>query len=365
VLFENLPEAGVFAEVVDGQPVVRRVNPAFAEVFGYDAETAVDHPVNDLIVPEDCRDEARFLDERAVAGSVETREVERVTVSGARRAFRYYGVPLPDAPDGVTRGFAIYTDVTDQRRRAAALERQNERLENLINFVSHDLRNPLGIAQGNLDIARAGGSLNRLDEVDAALDRMDTLIDGLLTLARESTDVTEREHYRLSTIVEGAWRTVETGAATYTVESDGTLLADGGRLRRALENLFRNSVEHGSTGHRASPDDSVEHSSTGSPSEGGGGPDVETASTDGGRPLTVRVGVLPDESGFFVEDDGSGIPEDRREAVFESGYTTNDGGTGFGLAIVHEVVKAHGWSVSVTDGEAGGARFEVTGVEFA
>ncbi len=49
--------------------------------------------------------------------------------------------------------------------------------------------------------------------------------------------------------------------------------------------------------------------------------------------------------------------------MFESGYTTTDGGTGFGLAIVKEIAAAHDWSVSVTESDAGGARFEFTGVD--
>ncbi|OYR57107.1 hypothetical protein DJ71_26370, partial [Halorubrum sp. E3] len=73
------------------------------------------------------------------------------------------------------------------------------------------------------------------------------------------------------------------------------------------------------------------------------------------------VGDLPD--GFYVEDDGPGIPEAERDDVFESGHTTAEDGTGFGLAIVREIVEAHGWSVAVAEGAAGGARFEFTGVD--
>lgn len=65
---------------------------------------------------------------------------------------------------------------------------------------------------------------------------------------------------------------------------------------------------------------------------------------------------------FYVEDNGQGIPPDEREAVFESGYSTADDGTGFGLSIVSEIVEAHGWALRLTDGERGGARFEITGV---
>ena len=57
-------------------------------------------------------------------------------------------------------------------------------------------------------------------------------------------------------------------------------------------------------------------------------------------------------------DDGVGIPAAERDRVFESGYTTASDGTGFGLRIVSDVADAHGWGVSVTESEAGGARFE-------
>jgi signal transduction histidine kinase len=77
--------------------------------------------------------------------------------------------------------------------------------------------------------------------------------------------------------------------------------------------------------------------------------------------VTVTVGSL--EEGFYVEDDGPGVPEAEREDVFDAGYTTSDTGTGFGLSIVHEIATAHGWEVSVTESDAGGARFEFRGVE--
>ena len=76
--------------------------------------------------------------------------------------------------------------------------------------------------------------------------------------------------------------------------------------------------------------------------------------------MSVTVGTLGD--GFFVEDDGPGIPAADREQIFESEYTTGDG-TGLGLRIVRDIVDAHGWDISVRDGSTGGARFEITGVE--
>jgi len=78
--------------------------------------------------------------------------------------------------------------------------------------------------------------------------------------------------------------------------------------------------------------------------------------------VTVTVGTIDD--GVYVEDDGPGIPEDDREDVFEAGYSTAADGTGFGLSIVKQIAEAHGWAISVTEGAGGGARFEITGLEF-
>ena len=74
--------------------------------------------------------------------------------------------------------------------------------------------------------------------------------------------------------------------------------------------------------------------------------------------MTVTVGPSSEGDGFYVEDDGPGIPAGERERVFDHGYTTGDG-TGLGLAIVERVADAHGWSVRVGESEAGGARFEI------
>jgi signal transduction histidine kinase len=101
-------------------------------------------------------------------------------------------------------------------------------------------------------------------------------------------------------------------------------------------------VEHGSTGRRAAPDDAVEQ---------------------GRRDVRVTLGALPDGEGFYVADDGPGIPPEKRDWVFESGHSTNRAGTGFGLAIVQQIAEAHGWDITTTESAAGGARFEVRGVE--
>ncbi|WP_251343037.1 PAS domain-containing protein [Haloplanus halophilus] len=278
-----------------------------------------------------------------------------------------------------------------------AIQRRNERLERFANIVAHDLRNPLGIARGRLELARETRDSDDLDAVARAHDRMAALIDDLLTLAREGGTVTDEdaEALDLARIARDCWQHVETLDADLRVVGTRTVLADEGRLRRLLENLFRNSVEHGSTDSRPAAGDSVEHGSTNSRSETddsvehgstdsrpAAGDSVEHGSTNSRSEtddgVTVTVGVLGDfargataaadgesRSGFYVADDGVGIPAERRDQVFDDGYSTLPSGTGFGLSIVREIADAHGWSVEIVDSPDGGARFEFRGVEGA
>ncbi|OYR94395.1 sensor histidine kinase, partial [Halorubrum sp. E3] len=178
-----------------------------------------------------------------------------------------------------------------------------------MNGVSHDLRNPLNVAQGRLDLVQREGDLEHVDDAAAAVDRTLELITDLLTLAKQGERPEELESIELSAVAEGCWGNVATGDATLVVDTDRTVVAHPSRLKQLLENLFRNSVEHG-------------------------GDDV-TVTVGDISPMytTTRAeAVLP--SGFFIEDDGPGIPPADRERIFEVGYTTDENGTGFGLNIV-------------------------------
>ncbi|QGX94762.1 PAS domain S-box protein [Haloplanus rallus] len=267
------------------------------------------------------------------------------------------------------------------RARERELARRNDHLESFASVLSHDLRSPLNVATGQLELLAEDCDSERLPPVRRSLERMETLIEDLLTLAREGTEVGEMEPIDLATLVRTCWETVETDAATLDVRTDGKIVADRSRLRQLIENLIRNSVEHGSTSSRPKADDSVEHGSTSSRPKADdsvehGSTSSRTQSGDReGSPIpreaddsephdaTVTVTVGDCEGGFYVADDGPGIPEADHEAVFEAGYSTSHDGTGLGLRIVEGIATAHGWSVSVTEGADGGARFEITGVE--
>ncbi|WP_281194248.1 HAMP domain-containing sensor histidine kinase [Halorubrum sp. F4] len=239
----------------------------------------------------------------------------------------------------------------DRFERERRLERQRERLEEFASVVSHDLRNPLSVAVGNLELARefdGDDAVERIDRAHDALDRMDELISDLLSLAREGRSVEATAETDLQVVVDRAWATVGRAANAELVVEEPLprIECDRNRLRQALENLFRNAIEHGS-------DEEI-------------GEDAVAVDDDAIRRQVdsdgVRVFVGRTDDGFYVADDGPGIPEERREEIFEPGHTTAEEGTGFGLAIVERIVEAHGWSVGVTESNAAGARFEFSDV---
>jgi PAS domain S-box-containing protein len=382
-LFEKFPEPTLAYAYEGGRPVIRAVNTAFEEVFGYDADRAVDTPVDDLVVPTEKLDEAESIDERVQHGELLDREVRRQTVDGERYFnFRNITIPVEDDIDG----YAVYEDIDERKEREQELEAKNERLEEFARIVTHDLRNPLNVAESRLTLAQDDCESPHLDDIEDAHERIQAIVEDTLVLVRQDETVESREQVGLEAFTTRCWDGVETDSAELVVVDSGSIRADPERLRHVFENLFRNSVEHSSTSNRTQSDDSVEHGSTGSRA----GPDdsVEHSSTSnrtqsddsvehgstgsraepddsvkhGGKDITVRVGTLDD--GFFVEDDGSGIAEEIRDDLFEFGTSTNTDGTGFGLPIVEQIVEAHGWEISATESDDGGARFEITGVSF-
>jgi PAS domain S-box-containing protein len=292
------------------------------EVLGEHAEDALsDIPA----VYERYRDVMRGSDEFSMS------------VGDTVRHYRVDVSPLSNKREETVGRLFMVRDVTEQRKRQNELERQNEQLEQFASLVSHDLRNPLNVAEGYVGMIEQIGDEDVTEyakEVDRSHERMRRIIEDVLTMARQGQTIDEREHVDLAALAREAWGNVDTREAILEIELDVTVSGDRGRLLQVLENLFRNALDHG-------PDD-----------------------------VTVRVGRLgdggtgvidPEKQGFYVEDDGHGIPPERRDEVLEAGHTTSEDGTGLGLSIVEQFVEAHGWEITVTEGSDGGACFEVVG----
>lgn len=210
-----------------------------------------------------------------------------------------------------------------RRRQRIELERQNEQLEQFASVISHDLQNPLNVISGYLDLVKETGNVEQLDPAINAADRMEKLLNDLLTLAREGQAIGETAPTDLEDVVTGAWESVETYDATLDLVgfgADTTIEADESRLKEAFENLFKNAIVHA------------------------------------GEDVAMRVEV--DDEMVFVADDGPGIPEDEQDKIFEHGHTGGNG-TGLGLSIVQSIIEGHEWEIDAAESTEGGARFDI------
>jgi signal transduction histidine kinase len=228
------------------------------------------------------------------------------------------------------------------RRRRRETERERESLEAFAEVLSHELQNPLHVAQGHLELLREERDSPHIDTIAEAQRRMSEVVEDTLKLAHVNDAINDTDPVELSAVAGVAWDAVEPTDATLEVTGTRTLRADRDCLRDLLCELFRNSVEHGSTGSRTQSDDATEHA---------------------GSAVTVEIGVLEDGTGFYVADDGPGIPESDREKVFTPGYAGPGENIGLGLGFVRRIAESHGWDVAVTESETGGARFEFRGIE--
>jgi len=298
--------------VLDDRGGIRDFNQQVKELF---PQVAVDMPVEELLP--------------GIESHIETADSGAIYEDDTPEGTRYYQLTVRSfSTDRSRLGSSItFTDVTEREEYRRELERQNDRLDQFASMVSHDLRNPLTVAKGRVEHLREERDDEHLRAVSRAHDRMEALVSDVLSLARQGEPIGDREQVRLSTVGTESWQTVASDTGTLTIDRDGVFAADRTRLQQLLENLFRNALEHGS----------------------------ET--------VTVRVGLTDSDDGFYVADDGAGIPTDDREAVLESGFTTSADGTGLGLAIVEEVASAHDWTIVVTSSVDGGAQFEIRGID--
>jgi len=322
-LFDGINDAA-FVHDLDGRFLA--VNESARERLGYDEAELLGMTPWDIDAAEQRGNIGELIETISQEGEL-TFETVHVTKSGER-------IPVEITSSLVTYFgeeaiLSVARDVTGRKERERQLKREVDRLAEFAGVISHDLRNPLNVAQSRLTLAaeECGTDHEHLAPIERALDRMEAIIEDTLTLARQGETVGETELVRVADVVGQCWDAVTTGEATLEIVDEFGVRGDRDRLQHVFENLFRNTIDHA------------------------------------GSEPTIRIGRLKD--GFYVADDGPGIDPADRDSVFEPGFTTQERGTGFGLTIVRQIAEAHGWTVAVADSETGGARFEFTGVEIS
>lgn len=236
--------------------------------------------------------------------------------------------PWYDQNGNIVGSIGVTWDISERKQYEHQLKRQNDRVRRLATMVSHDIRNPLSVALGRLEVARETSDPDQFDAIKRALDRIDTLVADIITVMRQGEPATDLDPVVLGDILQAVWKHCAFDGAALRVSTTVSIYADPGRLRVLLKHLFENAIEHG---------------------------------RDSDETITITVGDLPDGNGFFVADDGVGIPPDQHEQVFQPGLSGSDTST-LGLPLVATIADAHNWTIRLTESEEGGARFEFHGV---
>lgn len=320
--------SGVF--VIDTQTRLVDCNERGMELLGISASD-IGRPADELL---DASPEAAALFSE-IADSTEQHSIQTEIDN---RHYEIELTPIHDERETLVGRVLLVHDITDSKHQQARLARQNERLNQFASVVSHDLRNPLTVASGYLELARESGESEHFERVETSHRRMEEMIDEFLTFARLDDSEFETTSVDLESCVSTAWEHVQTADAGLAADCEPQIEANREYLLQLLENLIRNSVEHG--GPAVTITVTVEEPNGSGPSQ------LDT---------TTRL---------VVSDDGTGIPPEERDLVFKQGHTTGDG-VGLGLAIVSQIAEVHDWSVDVAESEAGGAAFVFNGVEVA
>jgi signal transduction histidine kinase len=336
VPIDSIPAPVIGYDVTDEGPAIAVINGPFEAAFGpVPAGTAVRSWLRDEVgvtgtrVDDVC---SSLAEGRSIDIELGGRSTNGTASEPGRYRFRTF--------EGVGSDEGGYVLLTESPSRDA----DGVETDRIASVISHDLRNPLDVANAHLRAARETGEKEHFDEVRQSHDRMEQIIQDVLTLARGKSALSITAGVDIESVASDAWASVETRGASLTLEDDlSTTEADTDRLQRLFENLFRNSVEHA---HPPATDDAANANAD------------RSHETTPDRGLRVRVGST--DGGFFVADNGPGVPPEDRSRVFDPGYSRNEtgGGTGLGLTIVEEIAEAHDWTVSLTNGSLGGARFE-------
>jgi signal transduction histidine kinase len=216
-------------------------------------------------------------------------------------------------------------------------QRQMAAMGALVAGVAHEVRNPLFAISATIDAMEqtAGPELREFFEVlHEEIDRMTGLMQDLLAYGRPAAPVFT--DLPVSQVIDVAVRACATAAMKQQVEIEVgapvnlTVVADRDRLSRAVENVLMNAIQHSSPGSKIT---------------------INTGSVREKKERLARI---------IVRDRGRGFTDGDLPRIFEPFFSRRKGGTGLGLALVHQIVTEHGGVVTAADAEGGGAEVVIS-----
>jgi PAS domain S-box-containing protein len=348
--FEMLVEVSPAAIVVmDAAERVTAWNPAASALFGYTADEAIGHTIDDLVVPDELRSESRDVANEAVGEGRTRRITRRAAKDGSLLDVEMELVPLR-FDKGNAGFYAIYHDITELQRAREEAEAATQAKSAFLATMSHEIRTPMNAVIGMTDLL-LGTDLTaeqrEFAEVvhtsgDALLHVIDDILDyskieaGKLDLEREPFSLRDCVEGALDIVAPRAWeKELELGCLIDEAAPSG-IVGDEARLRQVLLNLLSNAVKFTERGEVV----------------------VLVDAEDAGEG-SHRIEIA-------VRDTGIGIPPDRMDLLFTSfsqvdaSTTRRFGGTGLGLAISKRLVDLMGGTITVESEQGEGSIFRIS-----
>ena len=240
--------------VLDASGTIRYQSPSARHILGEDPSERVGDNAFEYVHPEDRERVAQRFVEMVESPGTTTERIEYRFEHGDG-SWMWVESTGSNRTDSAIDGYVVSSrDVTARKERERQLEVQNKRLDEFVSVVSHDLRTPLSVLNGRLELAAESGDPEHIERCHRAVDRMNRLIDDLLTLCREGTVEIDASAVELATVSEGIWSHLDADGARLVTATDRSVLADVDRLYQLLETSFATASN---TAARTSPSPST------------------------------------------------------------------------------------------------------------
>jgi len=339
-----LQVSGALIAVLDKDSNFVRFNKACEVLSGYTAEEVRGKSIYDLFIPDEEKMRVKKEGDKLLS-HIPLVEVECHwrTKTGEMRFIRWRVTLLKDESKKMYYAIATGIDITDRKRLQEELSISNRDMESFSYSISHDLRGPLGVVKGIVEVLNEEYSeklgregLEYLNLINTSVDKMQQLISSLLNLSRVGSQALNLEDVNLSEMVRNYLAELEKREPDRSVESiveqNVHIQADSNLIRVAIENLLRNAWKFSSK-----------------------------------RDLTrIEFGVknLSGKKTYYIKDNGAGFDMKVAKRIFEPfkrGHKDKDfSGSGIGLSIVSKAIKRHGGIIWAEGEEDKGATFYFT-----
>jgi len=334
-LFQNVPIATV---MLDEMGKVQQVNKGFKETFGYDAPELKGKNLNDLIVPDELRNEGIDLNNLITSSKTISVETVRRHKNGKLVSVIIYGVPvmINNQTIGI---YGVYVDITERKRVEEELKIRNAELDNFVYKVSHDLRAPLSSILGLVNLAKLPGNtdnpMDYIDIIGEKVEHLDHFIGDVLSHSKNLKMEVTVAKVDFGQIIERTFTDLNyldmDRKMIRNIKIEGIdFYCDPWRVSEIFRNLISNAIKYRQLNNVVSE-------------------------------ITIKIHIDNLRADIVFADNGIGIDETNLSRIFEMFYraTEQSDGSGIGLYIVKNAVDKLGGQITVASRPGQGTRFNI------